>query len=286
MLKLNHNQALVISANGQKIHILTANGKQYKTTKRNKIPPLVAGDIVILQKTIVGNMVITKLLNRVNSISRNNKSVAANIDYLILVIALSPKYQLELIDRYLIIAEKKQIPIIIIINKIDLTTNIKQLKEKFAVYQQLGYKTYYTSIKNNIGINDILQDITNKTCLIVGQSGVGKSSITNCIIPNINITTKELSKELGRHTTSATTLYSHNNITVIDSPGVRELSLDNITIQDASNGFVEFKSLAQKCKFRNCKHKNEPDCGVKQALKNNIISKYRYQNYINIINSI
>lgn len=273
--------ALTISGHGQKACIQTKKSTQFIATKRKNVPLLVAGDEVEYDEK---QGVIVKLLPRKNCLTRNNKPVAANLDFLLLVVAVSPKYQLDLIDRYLVIAQKFNIPIRIIVNKIDLAKNQDLVKLDFSIYEKLGYLVDYISLKSKYGISDLLKSSTDSVNLIVGQSGVGKSSLVNHIMPTLNLKTQGLtSTKSGKHTTSDTVLYQQDSLALIDSPGVREFNLDNLDKTDIALGFIEINALANACKFRNCQHINEPDCAVKTALDAGEISKSRYKSYCRLI---
>lgn len=214
-----------------------------------------------------------------------HKLIASNIDQLWLVVAIEPHYQFELIDRYLIIAENAQLPINIIVNKIELNKDEKQLKQDFSIYQKIGYSVLYLSVLAEINMLQLKALLNAKTHIFLGQSGVGKSSLINQLIPDLNLRINQLSThtKLGKHTTTATQLYhipSGGNL--IDSPGIREFQLDDLSSKQILNGFVEFAAFINQCKFRNCQHIFEPDCAIKKAVQSNKINRKRYQNYCHL----
>lgn len=279
----NNNVALVITKFGKHTLIETKKGNLLRATNKKNIKTAVAGDKVSFQKTDDNSSLITALLKRKNKINYQKKTVAANIDNLWIVVAIKPHFQYELIDRYLISAFKKNIKASIIVNKIDIVADTNKLYNNFDIYKKIGYKIYYTSAKKNQGINALIKKLNNKNNIFVGQSGVGKSSLINKIIPNLNITTREISKKtnLGKHTTSNTRLYhilSGGNL--IDSPGIREFSLSDLNDIDILNGYIEFNEFSANCQFRNCSHINEINCAIKKAVNENKISEKRYQNYL------
>lgn len=280
---------LVITRYGQRLLVENNSGELIQCTARRNIDLSVAGDQVIFQITDNGKGVVTALLERDNILKRSNKLIAANIDELCLVIAIKPHYQFELIDRYLIVAEKYNMPIRIIVNKIELSSNIKQLQDDFAMYKAIDYPVNYLSVKTQAGIDALKTQLNSKTQLFLGQSGVGKSSLINALIPELNLRVNEISEKskLGKHTTINTTLYHiPSGGDLIDSPGVREFHLDTLNNQDIANGFREFKIFVNQCKFRNCTHTSEPNCGVKNALQIGDIHSKRYNSYLSLLNSI
>ncbi len=277
---------LVITRYGQRLLVENNAGELVQCTARRNIALSVAGDQVIFQTTDNDQGVIIALLERDNILKRSNKLIAANIDELCLVVAIEPHYQFDLIDRYLIIAEKYSLPIRIIVNKIELSNNTKQLQNDFAMYKEIGYPVSYLSVKTKVGVEALKAQLDNKTQLFLGQSGVGKSSLINALIPTLNLRINEISSKskLGKHTTTNTTLYHiPSGGDLIDSPGVREFHLDTLSKQEISNGFKEFKPFVSQCKFRNCAHINEPNCGIKNALEVGDIHPKRYASYLMLI---
>ncbi len=277
---------LVITRYGQRLLVESEAGDLVQCTARRNIDLSVAGDQVIFQMSDDNTGVVTALLERDNTLERSHKIIAANIDELWLVVAIEPHYQFDLIDRYLVVAENGNLPIRIVVNKIELSKNIEQVKTDFAMYQSIGYKVSYLSVKEQIGTAEFKQQLNDKTHIFLGQSGVGKSSLINELIPNLNLRVNEISKKskLGKHTTTNTTLYHiPSGGDLIDSPGVREFHLNTLTSQEILSGFREFKPFVGQCKFRNCVHINEPDCAIKNALGNGSIHPKRYESYLNLI---
>ncbi len=277
---------LVITRYGQRLLVESEAGDLVQCTARRNIDLSVAGDQVIFQMNDDNTGVITALLERDNTLERSHKIIAANIDELWLVVAIEPHYQFDLIDRYLVVAENGNLPIRIVVNKIELSKNIEQVKTDFAMYQSIGYKVSYLSVKEQIGTAEFKQQLNDKTHIFLGQSGVGKSSLINELTPNLNLRVNEISKKskLGKHTTTNTTLYHiPSGGDLIDSPGVREFHLNTLTSQEILSGFREFKPFVGQCKFRNCVHINEPNCAIKNALGNGSIHPKRYESYLNLI---
>ena len=276
----------VITRYGQRQLVETKNGEIFQCLSRQNIGFSVAGDEVLFQKTKQGEAIVTAIYPRRNELQRKDKLIAANVDQLWLVVALEPHYEFDLIDRYLIMAENSNLPIGIVINKIELSKNEKQLNEDFEHYITLGYEIHSLSVKSGINVDTFKEKLVNKSHIFLGQSGVGKSSLINSLIPDLELRVNEISikSKLGKHTTTNTTLYHiPSGGDLIDSPGVREFQLDNLSEEQIVRGFREFKALSDKCRFRNCRHINEPDCAIKVALENGDISNNRYESYLNIL---
>jgi len=271
---------------GQHLLVEAESGELYQCTGRRNIELSVAGDQVIFQ--IIGNDegVVTALLERDNLLRRSQKVIAANIDQLWLVVAIEPHYQFELIDRYLVVAENAELPINIVVNKIELSQKMDQIKYDFSMYESAGYSVHYLSVEEQTNIAELKALLNDKTHIFLGQSGVGKSSLINELIPDLNLRVNEIStkSKLGKHTTTNTTLYHiPSGGDLIDSPGIREFQLDDLTDKEILSGFREFKPFIGQCKFRNCAHINEPNCAIKQAVESGEIHMQRYQNYLNLI---
>ncbi|CAB5501074.1 ribosome small subunit-dependent GTPase A [Bathymodiolus thermophilus thioautotrophic gill symbiont] len=277
---------LVITRYGQRLLVESKAGDLIQCSARRHIDLSVAGDQVIFQMVDKNTGVVTALLARDNILERSHKLIAANIDELWLVVAIAPHYQFDLIDRYLVVAENSNLPIRIIVNKIELSNNIEQVKKDFAMYESIGYSVNYLSVKERIGTNTFKEQLNDKAHIFLGQSGVGKSSLINELIPDLNLRVNEISakSKLGKHTTTNTTLYHiPSGGDLIDSPGVREFHLDNLSNKEILNGFKEFSPFIGQCKFRNCTHTNEPSCAIKNALNANNIHPKRYHSYLNLI---
>jgi ribosome biogenesis GTPase len=277
---------LVITRYGQHLLVESNSGNLVQCTARRNIDLSVAGDQVIFQATDNNKGIVTALFKRDNMLKRSNKLIATNIDELCLIVAIEPHYQFDLIDRYLIVAENQNLPIRLIVNKIELSSNIKQVKIDFAMYEAIGYPVSYLSVKAQTGIDTLKAQLNDKTQIFLGQSGVGKSSLINELIPELNLRVNQIStkSKLGKHTTTNTTLYHiPSGGDLIDSPGVREFHLDNLSNKEILNGFKEFKPFINQCKFRNCAHINEPNCGVKNALETDDIHPKRYVSYLALI---
>jgi len=277
-------QGRVITRYGQRQLVEDENGKVFQSVSRQNIGFSVAGDRVLFQKTKHDDAIVTAIFPRDSKLKRQDKLIAANIDQLWLVVAIEPHYEFELIDRYLIMAENSKLPIGIIVNKIELSEN--EAYRDFQHYQSLGYDVHFISVKKHTNLDFLKEQLVNKSHIFLGQSGVGKSSLINSLIPDLELRVNEISSKskLGKHTTTNTTIYHiPSGGDLIDSPGVREFQLENLTEVEIINGFREFKALSGECRFRDCKHINEPNCAVKKALENGKVNKNRYRSYLNIL---
>jgi len=279
-------KGLVITRYGHRQLVESSTGELFQCTGRQNLGLSVAGDEVIFQPVGGTEGIVTAILPRGNELTQKNKLIATNIDQLWLVVATEPHYQFELIDRYLILAENSNLPINIIVNKIELVDELDQLSKDFSLYQDINYQVHFISIKKQLNLKSLQDQLINKTNIFLGQSGVGKSSLINSLIPDLELRVNEIStkSKRGKHTTTNTTIYHiPSGGDLIDSPGIREFQLDDFDAKQILNGFREFKPLIGKCRFRNCQHINEPDCAIKVALDAGDIYPSRYENYLNLL---
>lgn len=294
---VNLYHATVIASYGNQCKIETTD-KQLLTAKSLKsIGKPLCGDKVKYKIEQNDEIILTEILPRTSILSRRNnlnpkpKQIATNIDQMIIVVSVNDSIKFGLIDRYLIAAEFSHFNPIIVLNKIDLlnTEEIKSIKDNMEIYSDIKLPIFYISAKSNLGIESLLDITENKTNIVVGQSGVGKSSIVNAILPEQPALTKEISDSTnkGKHTTTTAYLYTiPNNGKLIDSPGIREFGLWNIEKSELARGFIEIQKYSGQCKFRDCLHHAEPGCAVVAAVKEGTISKQRYESYLSIFSSI
>lgn len=231
--------------------------------------------------------VITKIHGRSSVLKRpiryqGLKPVAANIDQVLVVTAVEPPFTDRILDRYLVAIEESGIEAVLVLNKTDLIPADHPVRESMAIYTQLGYRVVETCCKSEDFSQMLGEILANKTSVFVGQSGVGKSSLVNRILPEVNTDVSGLSETsgLGTHTTTTSRLYHlDQDAILIDSPGIREFGMDHLDVQQIASGFIEIAEYSQQCKFRDCSHIKEPRCAVKQAVENGDIHPNRYNNY-------
>lgn len=244
--------------------------------RKNNIKPLV-GDHVTID---VENNIITEIDNRKNSLIR---PTVANIDQLIIIASCKgPDFDTNLLDKLICTAEFNRIQPVIILTKLDLLTDdeLNTLNPVFEYYKKIGYTVF-----KNTELEKILNIISNKISVFTGQSGAGKSTLLNKLDSNLNIKTNEISKALGRgkHTTRHTELVNMNNGWVADTPGFSQLEFIDMTPEDIRDNFIEFQELRDKCKFKDCMHKTDHLCAIREALNNGEILESRYDNYMKFI---
>ncbi len=259
--------------------------------------PVAVGDVVTLQADSNNTYVITEIAPRTNyllrksiNLSKKYHILAANIDQVVILISLiNPKTYTAFIDRILVTAEAYQIPSALVFNKTDLYRSDAGLTQKLEfltqTYSEAGYRCVHTSVIEQQGLQAFKRIISGKTSLLIGHSGVGKSSIINSIFPGLNLKTGEISRQhrTGKHTTTFAEMYDLDAKTkIIDTPGVRGFGLIDFDPSELSHYFPEMRQRLPDCKFNNCVHINEPGCAVKQAVEAGEIAEFRYLNYLSM----
>jgi ribosome biogenesis GTPase len=209
----------------------------------------------------------------------------ANPDQVVLVFACAnPDPSFRMLDRFLVITEKQQIPVVVVANKTDLI-GIEAAKSLFAVYPELGYRVVFTSAKDETGVKELESVLTGKISALSGPSGVGKSSLLNCIQPNLGLKIGALkaSSNKGRHTTVVRELIPlDGGGFVADMPGLRTLSLWDTQPEELDGYFPELRGLVENCQFSNCSHISEPGCAVKEAVESGKVNSQRYESYVRL----
>lgn len=284
-------EGLVVANHGANISVRDQDQQIVRTFVRSNLELPVAGDRIVWRRSPDGGGVIVGLLPRRSLLSRPDPSgnphpLAANVDLMVIVGAPQPNIDLNLLDRYLVAAETLDIRPAILVNKDDLL-NAKQreaLEQSLAVYARVGYATLFASAKRTHGLDDLKHHLQHRTSVLVGQSGVGKSSIINHLLPMQPALEGELTRGLGRHTTSTTSLYQlPSGGQLIDSPGVRRFSLWHLPPLAVGEGFAELRPLLGHCRFRDCRHLLEPGCALRSAMESGKVDPRRLSSYHQII---
>jgi len=286
----------IITRFGASVDLEDSEGRVHRCLLRQNLPPLVCGDRVIWQEAGNGNGVVVAMEPRETLLERPNtdghlKPVAANIDQIIVVAAPLPALDLGLIDRYLVAAELTGIPPVLLINKIDLLDDelMDYMRGRVAVYEEIGYPVLFASTYQEQGLEALKERLKDRTSIFVGQSGVGKSSLINALLPGQDIRVGELSDAsgLGKHTTTTTVLYHFpGGGELIDSPGVRAFGLEHASREQIAEGFREFRPYLGQCKFNDCRHQVEPGCAIQAAIEEGKIRPERFKSYLNIVESL
>ncbi len=274
---------------------------KFKIDNITSTNPIAVGDVVLadMENELENTLTITDIAPRKNYITRSSPHnrnqhhiIASNLDQSLLFATLKePRTSLGFIDRFLITSEAYHVPSVIVFNKSDLYKE-KEI-EKFAaikeIYEAIGYKVQLMSIEKNDGVEEVKSLLKDKTTLLSGHSGVGKSSFINIVFPELRLRTQDVSGWSGKglHTTTFAEMFNLSfGGRVIDTPGIRELGLVDISKQELSHYFPEMRALINDCQFNNCMHINEPGCAVKEAVNAGTVHPDRYYSYLNILESI
>jgi len=257
----------------------------YHCKLRQNLGALVVGDNVIFQLNEKKEAVVTAIEPRVTKFWRmderqQEKLIAANVDQVFIVMAPVPEPSWLLLDSYLAAIHYLNLPATIIFNKADLSG--QGFSEKLALYEKLSVPHIKTSVPKEIGLDLLKESMQNKSSIFVGQSGVGKSSLIQKLLPQENLAVGDLhgSTGLGTHTTSSSILYDiESGGQLIDSPGIRDFSLWKLTPLELSKAFVDFEAYIGQCKFRDCTHLHEPYCAIQTAVADGKIAPSRLENY-------
>lgn len=270
----------VVAAHGRQYRIELAGGEILPCFPRGKKSEIACGDHVSLLRH--GDQgVIEEIHPRRSLLFRSNqfkqKLIAANVTQIVVVLATEPSFSDELLTRCLVAAESQDLKALIILNKCDLSGQVPESLSKLTPLEQLGYSVLQLTARESIDtLRPYLQD---ETSVLVGQSGMGKSTLTNALIPNADAPTREISEALnsGKHTTTHATLYHLDERSrLIDSPGLQEFGLHHLSTGEIEYGFRELRGLLGKCRFRDCSHDQEPDCAVRTAVNAGAIDHRRY----------
>ncbi|WP_295674054.1 ribosome small subunit-dependent GTPase A [uncultured Mucilaginibacter sp.] len=299
-------QGLIIKSTGSWYSVLSNDGHRtdcrikgiFRTKGITTTNPLAVGDVVDFemepdQETGVivtlhprKNYIIRKSIN----LSKQGQIIAANLDQALLVVTLaSPRTSLGFIDRFLVTAEAYSIPAKLVFNKVDLFSDegLEVLADYKSIYENIGYPCYEVSALEGTNISQVKALLKDKVTLFSGHSGVGKSSLINALLPDLDLRTNQVSdwSDKGMHTTTFAEMFElPEGGFIIDTPGIRELGVIDIEKQELSHFFPEMRDRMHQCRFHNCRHINEPGCAVLKALENGEIELSRYESYLSIYN--
>lgn len=298
-------QGLVIKSTGSRYRVLYGEGKIIECSIRGKFRvqeirttnPVAVGDNVLFEPDIsTRSGIITEVLDRRNyilrkasNLSKQAQILAANVDQVFLMITIIlPETPVEFIDRFLISAEAYRIPAYLIINKTDLygEPEKRKMDQIVSVYEKIGYECFRISLAEKLNIDQLKSKMSGKINLLAGNSGVGKTTLLNVMHPSLNLKTGEISDyhKQGKHITTFPEMHKMPfGGFIIDSPGIRGFGIVDMDKNEIYHFFPEIFKIAEKCRFYNCLHLDEPGCEVRKAVENGLIDPLRYRSYINIV---
>jgi ribosome biogenesis GTPase / thiamine phosphate phosphatase len=304
MEKESSYTGIVEKSTGSWYRVRTESGQAFNCTIKGKFRlagikstnPVAVGDKVDIVLEADGAGVINRIhtrrnyiIRRSSNLSRESHVLASNIDQAFIIVTVrSPRTLTNFIDRFLVTAEAYSIDAVIIVNKTDLLDEAgsAELESWRSMYQGCGYRLETASAVTGAGVSTLKEMLAGKLTLLAGNSGVGKSSLVNCIDPALNLKTKEVSRshKKGQHTTTFAELFPLAfGGYVIDSPGVKAFGLLDMDKDNISHYFPEMRRLMQHCQYSNCSHLHEPGCAVMQGLASGIIHPVRYQSYVAMV---
>lgn len=300
---MSEGEAVVLSGTGGIWMVRLASGEQHEAAMRGRLKQegkekLAVGDRVTVDRDAGSDgadaWAITAILPRTSKLARRapggargERIVAANVDQVIVVFAMvKPEPHVGMLDRFLVIAEGNDIAARIVINKVELA-DASAADALVGPYERAGYAVYRTSVKTQVGLEDLRATLAGKTSAFTGPSGVGKSSLLNALYPGLQLRTGEISESVnkGRHTTVGAVLIPLEDARggyVVDTPGLREVGLWGLPPEHLDYCFPEFRPYLGACKFQDCSHEREPTCAVRSAVKSGTISAERYESYVKL----
>lgn len=272
---------------------IVENSAIWRCHARTNLPMLVTGDRVKWQADMTTGLgVITALYPRQSLLTRPDryhkvKPVASNIDLIVVVFAPVPEVAPSLIDRYLVACADADIPVLLLMNKADLIDEQAPILQLVEEYRHLGYRVMCCHVDGDL--SDLQHELSDKTVVFVGQSGVGKSSLINKLVPDAGQETNVISENsaLGQHTTTSTRLIAFGqNSALIDSPGIREFGLWHLTMDKIHSGFPDIQPFLGQCRFRDCRHQHEKQCAVKDAVESGELLTRRVDSYLRLLDEV
>ncbi|MBI4756087.1 MAG: ribosome small subunit-dependent GTPase A [Betaproteobacteria bacterium] len=278
------SNGLVVAAYGRQYEVLMDSGEHRLCFPRGKRSIFAVGDRVTAQPTATGQGVLVGCATRhsllYRSDGRREKLIAANATQVVAVVAAEPPFSPELLSRCLLATETQQMRAVIVLNKIDLTDKAAAARRALAPFVGAGYPVVELTARGDA--TPLLPWLAGQVSVLVGQSGMGKSTLVNALVPDAAAATGEISLALsaGRHTTTYARLYRLDaESALIDSPGMQEFGLAHMHREEVAEAFPEFRPLLGNCRFRDCRHDAEPDCAIRGAVEAGQISRLRYGHY-------
>jgi len=280
-------EGIIVAAFGRHYEIELADQSRITGYPLGKKSPFACGDRVALQRSSADQAQIVRHLPRTSLLYRSDafrqKLIVANATQLVLVVATDPSFSDELLTRALVAAETEGLRSLILLNKIDLVEHLETARRRLATLAGLGYPLIELCARQNVA--PLLPYLSGECSVLVGQSGMGKSTLINALVPGAAAATREISDALdsGKHTTTHARLYHlEQGGTLIDSPGLQEFGLAHLTRGAIEQGFVEFRPHLANCRFRDCRHRSEPGCAIKAAVASKLIDERRYEIFLRL----
>jgi ribosome biogenesis GTPase len=275
---------LVVGTHGRQYLVELSGGETLNCYPRGKRSNVACGDRVDIRHTAAGQGVIESIGPRSSFLYRSDqyrqKLIAANVTQVVVVLAAVPSFYEELLNRCLIAAEDQRIEVLIVLNKYDMEAESVAARQRLTLFERLGYRVLAMSAKRDAA--PLRPLLANHASVLVGQSGMGKSTIINALLPDARVETAEVSEALdsGRHTTTHAKLHRLDGASVlIDSPGLQEFGLHHLSEQEIAASFREFRPLLGNCRFHNCRHLVEPGCAIADAMRDGAIDAARLETY-------
>jgi ribosome biogenesis GTPase len=290
-MRKEQHTATVIAAHGRH-YLADADGTRLQCVTRGKKTNVAVGDIVDVTLTSPDQAVIDRIQDRATLLYRSDqyksKLLAANVTQLFIVVATEPSFSDDLVSRSLVAAEAAGIEARLVLNKVDVTEGLERARERLRVYAAMGYPVHEVSAKGDPQrtVDELAPLMGDQSTILIGQSGMGKSSLINLLVPDADIATREISAALdtGKHTTTFTRLYRlGGKAAVIDSPGFQEFGLYHLSEGMLERAFRDFRPYLGGCKFYNCRHLSEPQCAVLDAVRGGHIARMRHELYAQLL---
>jgi ribosome biogenesis GTPase len=285
------HHGVVVGTFGRQYLVELAGPEVLTCFPRGKRSTLACGDRVEIARTAPGQGVVEAIDPRSALLYRSDqfrqKLIAANVTQIVIVLAVVPSFYEELLNRCIAAAENQRLSLVIVLNKFDLAGESTAAMDRLTLYSDLGYRVIPLAAKRDI--SPLRPALSGQASVLVGQSGMGKSTIINALVPGAGAATAEISAALdsGRHTTTHARLYHlDEGADLIDSPGMQEFGLHHVTQQDLAEAFIEFRPLLGQCRFHNCRHLVEPGCAIAQSAADGKIDVRRLDAYRKLVREV